>query len=113
MGELTRYRQFITQILADYTEFLSGDPAFEPLLVIDDRHDHYMILFVGWRNQDRERELRIHVFVRLIGSKFWIEEDGTEFGIAQRLIDVGVPKADIVLAFQTPAERRYGTFALA
>ena len=41
MGELIHYRQFIAQILSDYAEFLSGDPTYEPLLVMDERHDHY------------------------------------------------------------------------
>ena len=111
MDKPTRYRQIITQILSEYAEFLSGDTTSDLLKVFDDAHDHYLILFAGWHGN--ERELRIHVFVRLFGGKFWVEEDGTEFGIARRLTEVGVPKADIVLAFQSPKERRYGEFALA
>jgi hypothetical protein len=79
---------------------------------MDERQDHYLILFVGWHSQ-HVRELKIHVYVRLREGKFWIEEDGTEFGIARQLTNLGVPKSDIVLAFQTPAERRYGEYALA
>ena len=111
MDKLTRYRQLITQILSEYAEFLSGDTTSEPLMVFDDTHNHYLILFLGWHGN--ERELRIHVFVRLFGGKFWVEEDGTEFGIASHLTEADVPKEEIVLAFQTPKERRYSGFALA
>lgn len=109
MDAVNRYRGIISQILGNYAEFISGHPGSEPLLVLDDAHGHYLILFAGWHG--KERELRIHVYVRMVGSKFWIEEDGTEFGIAQRLVDEGVPRQDIVLAFQTPFERRLGEFA--
>jgi hypothetical protein len=111
MDKLTFQRQLILTILSEYAEYLSGDPNSEPLLVVDDRHDHFLILFSGWNGN--QRELKIHVYVRLRNGKFWIEEDGTEFGIARRLLEGGVPKSEIVLAFQTPAERLHTEFAYA
>ncbi|NJM39668.1 MAG: XisI protein [Anaerolineae bacterium] len=111
MGELANYRRILNRILTDYAEYISGQPQSEPYVVMDERHDHYLIVFAGWHGA--QRELRMHVYVRLSNGKIWIEEDGTEFGIAQRLTDAGVPKHDIVLAFQTPAERRLGEFAVA
>lgn len=35
-------------------------------------------------------------------SKIWIQHDGTEIGIANELVKLGVPKEDIVLAFHEP-----------
>ncbi|NEO58245.1 MAG: XisI protein [Okeania sp. SIO3B5] len=35
-------------------------------------------------------------------GKIWIQQDFTEQGIAQQLLDLGVPKSDIVLAFRSP-----------
>jgi hypothetical protein len=37
----------------------------------------------------------------------------TEVGIANELIEAGVPKEDIVLAFHHPEERKYTEFAAA
>jgi hypothetical protein len=37
----------------------------------------------------------------------------TEDGIANRLLEAGVPKEDIVLAFQPPEFRRHSEFAVA
>jgi len=43
--------------------------------------------------------------IRLRDDKVWIEKDGTETGIAQELLDAGVPKEDIVLGFYRPERR--------
>ncbi|MEZ4861109.1 MAG: element excision factor XisI family protein [Caldilineaceae bacterium] len=51
--------------------------------------------------------------MRLHNDKFYIEVDGTEQGIATDLLEAGVPKEDIVLAFHHPAMRPYTEFAVA
>lgn len=45
-------------------------------------------------------------------GKLWIQHDGTEDGIANRLVELGVPKSDIVLAFHPPYKRPYTDFAI-
>lgn len=50
---------------------------------------------------------------RIKNEKIYIEEDWTEEGIATELLTEGVPKEDIVLAFQDPETRKYTDFAVA
>jgi hypothetical protein len=45
-------------------------------------------------------------------QKIWIQHDGTEIGIADELVKLGVPKSDIVLAFHEPLVRQYTDFAV-
>ena len=45
-------------------------------------------------------------------GKIWIQHDGTEIGIANELVEMGVPKQDIVLAFHAPYKRQYTGFAI-
>ena len=71
------------------------------------------ILDMGHRWQKGERVCGMTVYVRLREGKFWIEEDWTEDGIATALVRAGVPKADIVLAFQEPEMREYTEFLAA
>ena len=35
----------------------------------------------------------------IIDGKIWIQHDGTEIGVANELVEMGVPKEDIVLAY--------------
>ncbi len=52
------------------------------------------------------------MYVRLHNGKFWIEEDGLEQGVATDLLEAGVPKEDIVLAFHHPEIRPLTEFAV-
>ena len=70
-----------------------------------------MLFVIGWSVQGRVRGATL--YVRLRNGKFWVEEDWTEDGIATELVEAGVPKEDIVLAFHHPDRRSYTEFAVA
>ncbi len=111
MDKLAKYRQLIKQILTHYAELINRRPKpnKETEVVFDEERDHYMLVTVGWSDSRRIRGTT--VYVRLRNGKFWIEEDWTENGIATDLVEAGVPKEDIVLAFHPPEVRPYTEFA--
>jgi hypothetical protein len=45
-------------------------------------------------------------------NKIWIQQDGTEVGIANELVELGVPKQDIILGFDPPNMRQLSDFAI-
>lgn len=45
-------------------------------------------------------------------KKYWIQNDGTEVGIANVLVERGVPQQDIVLAYHAPYLRKFTDFAV-
>lgn len=51
--------------------------------------------------------------MRLQNGKVWIEQDGTETGVADELLQAGIPKDDIVLGFYRPERRAITEFAVA
>ncbi|NIV00255.1 MAG: XisI protein [Phycisphaerae bacterium] len=113
MDKLGMYRNIIKQLLTKYAELINRHPTsgIDTELVFDEDHDHYMLINVGWSQHERVRGNTI--YVRLRNGKFWIEEDWTEDGIATDLLEAGVPKEDIVLAFHPPKMRPYTEFAVA
>ena len=52
----------------------------------------------------------LHVDIQ--NGKIWIQHDGTKGGIANELVELGVPKQDIVLAFHAPYRRQFTEFAV-
>jgi hypothetical protein len=52
----------------------------------------------------------IHIDLR--GEKVWIQHDGTEAGVALELEAAGIPREQIVLAFQHPSRRKHTPYAL-
>jgi hypothetical protein len=57
---------------------------------VDESKAHYIWMNLGWQNGDRVTGMT--VYVRIQDSKFWIEEDLTEDGIATDLVLSSVPK---------------------
>jgi hypothetical protein len=113
MDKLNRYRAIIKTIMANLVEqeCQSKIPGVEKLFVADENHDQYLLFNLGWAERRRVRIVRI--FLRILNDKIWIEEDLTEDGIADSLLEAGVPKEDIVLAFHAPEMRPLTEFAVA
>ena len=113
MDTLTRYRAAVKQALTEWVEYIrrANTPGIETETAFDDERGQYLLVETGWHDRRRVRNEYIHVRIR--NGKIWIEEDGTEDGIANELVRAGVPKADIVLAFQPPELRHLTDFAVA
>jgi hypothetical protein len=109
--ETPPYREVVTRILTEEAQYVpvNGDIAVCPLF--DPIHDQYQVLYVGWEDEERVFVPLLHL--RLHEGKIWIEQDGTEDGVANRLVAAGVPHEDIVLAFHPPRKRPYTEFAVA
>ena len=113
MDKLTDYSTIIKGILTEYVHLCNRrqNQDIETFLIVDELNGHYIWMNLGW--QKGNRITGITVYVRLLDGKFWIEEDWTEDGIATDLVNAGVDKADIVLAFHVPKMRQYTDFATA
>lgn len=81
----------------------------DEVLMFDDEISHYLWFNIGWKQGKRVKS--ISVYIRIKNEKIYIEEDWTEEGIATELMELGVQKNDIVLAFQPPDVRKYTEFA--
>ena len=113
MDKLIKYRQLIQDLLKNYANQLSNSTIqdIELHTVFDEKNDRYVVYRTGWWEKQR-----IHstiLFLRISDGKIWIEEDGTEEGIATELLIAGVPNEDIVLGFRHPGLRSMTEFATA
>ncbi len=109
MDKLTAYRKTICKRLSTHAKRSSSYDAVETLFIEDAKTDNYLLMSVGWGNDRRVHNVTIHV--RLKDDKVWIEWDGTDPGIATELVQAGIPKEDIVLAFYRPERRLITEFA--
>lgn len=107
--ERIKYSQIIQDILRNHSAN-DLDNNTEIQLLFDTERHHYQVLNIGWKEQKRTYGVIIHVDIK--NDKIWIQRDGTEIGIANELIAVGVPKEDIVLGFHAPYKRQFTGFAV-
>jgi XisI protein len=111
MDQLDRYRQIIRAVLKPYTDINYANVKVKNRAAFDAETDQYIILSEGWENTQHLHGVLIHV--EIMNGKVWIQMDGTEDGIAQELIQSGIPKEDIVLGFHEPSIRPHTGFAVA
>ena len=110
MDRVAEYRRHIQRVLDTYGSFDLGDDGIELEIVSDTQHDHYQLVTVGWQGERRTYGCILHMDIK--NDKIWIQHDGTEVGIANELVEMGVPKSAIVLAFHSPYKRPYTGFAV-
>jgi hypothetical protein len=111
MDTIQNYRDLIRSILTEYAQvpYAYGDLRLET--VFDSESDRYLLVVLGRENGRRMHTCLVHV--EIIEGKIWIQQDGTEQGVATELVQAGVPKDRIVLGFRSPELRKHTEFAAA
>jgi len=77
----------------------------------DRQHDHYQLNSVGWDENERIHSCLLHLDIK--NEKIWIQYNGTEVSMAEKLMALGVSKEDIVLGFQLSYKRPHTGYAVA
>jgi XisI protein len=67
-------------------------------------------MHIGWDGVRRIHGCLIHIDI--IKDKIWVQYDGTSTAIAEELLEMGVPREDIVLGFHPLKLRQYTDFAV-
>ncbi len=111
MDTIDRYREIVHRLICEYARYKPSHGSIETEAVIDASRNHFELMHVGWDGQRRVHGAVIHIDI--IGDKVWIQYDGTSPGIADELVEAGIPREAIVLGFHPPHVRRYSGFAVA
>lgn len=112
MDKLEKYRQFIKEILTDHAQIshLNDNDTIKAELIFDSEHDHYQLAYVGWQGDKRVFGPVMHFDIE--DGKIWIQYNGTEDAVAQRLVEMGVPHSDIVIGFHSTFKRQFTPYAV-
>jgi hypothetical protein len=110
MATVDIYRQYIQELLTERSK-LVWNPKIKAETIFDPERDHYQLVYVGWPT-NAKRVYGVVLHVDIIDEKIWIQQDGTEEGLANQLVELGVPKEDIILGFNSPIMRQYTDFGV-
>ena len=112
MAKLKAYKKAILEVMKEYSEYFKvSSPDLKYEFIIDPEHHHYQLLRLGWHNRKRVHLLIFHFDI--INDKIWIQQDNTEMGVANSLVEKGIDKSNIVLAYFSPEHRKYTEYAAA
>ena len=111
MDRIEKYRSYLIRIIKDCAGAKNSNPNILTQLIIDKERDHYLVMDVGWSNENT-REYGVIMHFDIIDGKIWVQEDLTDFQPVNDLLEKGVPKEDIVIGFMSENKRRDTEFAI-
>jgi len=103
MERIEFYRQCIRNLLIKEATLDERNPNVESQLVFDTEHDHYQLIDIGWEELRRIYNCFIHIDIK--DGKIWIQHNMTDVDLAEKLVDMGVTKKEIVLGLHPPYKR--------
>ena len=104
MASARDYRGIVSAAFDELAEVVRRQSAPRPdgaetICVRDHDGGNYLIVRYGWRNNRRVRA--VSLFMRVCDGKVVIEEDMTDWGIVERLVNQGIAPEHIILAWQS------------
>ncbi len=110
MDKVDKYRQIIKEVLTEYSQIKPANGEIEVIPIFNSESNSYQVIHIGWENRHRIYGCTVHIDIK--DNKVWIQNDHTEVGIANELVDKGIPKKDIVLGYQAPYLRGFTDYAV-
>ncbi len=104
-----QYKTYIKNILEKYDSYLDKNDPVRNLNIFDDEKGHYCAMDVGWNGTHFVHNCIFHFDV--IDGKIWLQANWTDWDVTKDLVEMGVPKSDIVLGFLSPDRRAFDGFA--
>ena len=111
MDRVAHYQALVKQVFHEIRAEIPEEPGIRTEVIFDDAQGHYEITQSGWEGDSRVHGSLAHCDVH--SGKIYVEHDGTDFGIADFLLDHGVSCDNIVLGFHAPELRNLTPFAVA
>jgi hypothetical protein len=103
------YSDIIQQVICEQAE-LHKSSSVSIETIFDTQRHHYLLVRVGWINGHWVYGCSIHL--DWIDGKIYIQQNNTETSIADRLVELGVPKNHIVIGFHSPFKRQFTEYAV-
>ncbi|PZO12330.1 MAG: XisI protein [Leptolyngbya foveolarum] len=111
MDRLESYRKAIQILLEQHSGPEDPTEDIEDQLFFDTARDHYQLMRVGWNHLKRTYHTVLHFDIK--DGKVWLQQNTTDSDVGQELIDLGVPKEDIVLGLHPAYKRPYTGYGVA
>lgn len=110
MDKTLKYQKAIIELLEYYkNRYNQSDEDAKHYVIKDKENHHYQLIIMGFDDGVFIHGCIFHFDI--INEKVWLQVNETDVLIADRLMEYGVPKEDIVIGFHEPHLRKYTGFA--
>ena len=99
------YAQIVEKLILDYAKIKPSYGDVDREVILDENRRHFELLNIGWEGKKRIHYTVFHIDIKEDG-RVWLQHNATEVGIAEELIEMGIPRDQIVLGFVLPQSRK-------
>ncbi|MGG6298069.1 XisI protein [Leptolyngbya sp. AN02str] len=111
MDKLDYYRTCVQTLLERHSQSNTHDAEVENILLFDPSRDHYQLMRIGWRGLSRVYHAVLHFDIK--DGKIWLQQNTTDIDVGLELIDMGIPKTDIILGLHPAYKRPFTGYGVA
>ena len=104
MDKRAKYKAIIKQMLLEYAQIKPANGNIDKEVIFDEERGRFELLNIGWDGTRRIHSTSMHIDV--IDGKVWLQHNATDVDIAEELIEMGIPRDQIVLGFVLPQSRK-------
>lgn len=105
MDKVKKYCWILESTVKRHAQFQPANGEIKTYAVCDFENDEYMVSDSGWNEKGR-RIYDVVLHFRLQNGTVYIERDNTDAEVARELLESGINKDDIILAFNaTPYQK--------
>ena len=112
MADIIEYQGIIQSLLTEIHNYKNhrNNNGIEEEIVFDSDRNRYLLIDVGWDRKEYVYGTIIHIDIK--EGKIWIQRNNTEINLADRLVESGIPKENIVIGLHSPFMRQYSGYAV-
>ena len=104
MDRREEYKAIVKQFLLYYGKIKPAYGDINREVVFDEERGHYELLSLGWKGTRRVHHTLIHIDIK--DGKVWLQQNATNQEVAEELIEMGIPRDQVVLGFVLPQSRK-------
>lgn len=98
MDRIENYRQILEKTVKRHARFQPANGEIKTHAVCDRETDEYMVIDSGW-NEKGKRIYDVVLHFRVEDGTIYVERDNTDAEVVRELLDSGIAKNDIILAY--------------
>ncbi|MGF1522288.1 MAG: XisI protein [Leptolyngbyaceae cyanobacterium] len=110
MDRLKHYGNILEKILREHAEIPYRYGDVKTSLIVSEDRTQFLLIDEGWERGQRVHGCLVHAQIKT--GKIWIHYDGIEDSITVELVEAGIPKDQIVLAFHPLEIRQHTGYAV-
>ncbi len=111
-GSRDDLREVVRRVILEYATHKPSDGDIDTEAVMDEKRGHYQVVQLGWDEEGDGRVFGCMIHIDVKDDKIWIQNDNTASGVADDLLEAGIPPESIVLGFHPEYIRQHTGFAV-